>query len=356
MSLLIITQKVDQNDSNLGFFHAWLAKIASQVDHLYVICLETGEYSLPENVTVLPLGKEEQKSRLTYLWRFYSYVFKYHKEYGGVFVHMNPEYIVLGGWLWRIWNKKILLWYVHKSVDLKLFVAEKFVTKIFTASKESFRLESKKVEVVGHGINVDDFLMRRENNHALGLRLLTVGRITPAKDLETIIKAVICLIEKKIGIDISLDIIGEPILPADFLYQEKLKNQSARFLSSIRFLGKRNFQEMPKEYQQHQLFIHSSKTGSIDKVALETLASGRIVVTSSEAYANLADNELNGVLFRFPPGDYKKLADAIEKIYSSGIINPDKLPNLQAIQYVRKHHNLDLLVDKIIAYFSKKII
>ncbi|OGH64451.1 MAG: hypothetical protein A2821_02940 [Candidatus Magasanikbacteria bacterium RIFCSPHIGHO2_01_FULL_41_23] len=356
MKLLVITQKVDKNDSNLGFFHAWLEKIAQRVDYLYVICLEKGEYSLPENVTVLSLGKEENRSRLKYLWRFYFYIFKYEKEYDGVLVHMNPEYIVLGGWLWRLWQKKVLLWYTHKSVDLKLKIAEKLVTKIFTASKESFRLKSNKVEIVGHGINVAEFWSSTSSGRAyydqnLVLKLITVGRIAPAKDLETIIKAVVYLIEKKSGLSVSLDIIGEAILPQDIVYQENLKNKYAQFSQTIKFLGKRNHQEMPKEYQSHQLFVHSSKTGSVDKVVLEALASGCPVVTSGEAYADAVQQ---GVVFVFPIGDYKKLAEAIEKTQSSGILNSDKLPNVSAIEYVRKNHNLDLLINRIQGYFSQK--
>ena len=57
MKLLVLTQVVDKNDTNLGLFHTWLERIASRVEHLTVICLKRGEYHLPENVTVLSLGK-----------------------------------------------------------------------------------------------------------------------------------------------------------------------------------------------------------------------------------------------------------------------------------------------------------
>ena len=59
MRLLVVTQIVDTNDSNLGFFHAWLQRIAAQVDSMIVLCLKKGEYQLPANVTVLSLGKEQ---------------------------------------------------------------------------------------------------------------------------------------------------------------------------------------------------------------------------------------------------------------------------------------------------------
>ena len=186
MKLLVITQIVDETDSNLGFFHNWLKKIASKVDHLYVICLKEGKHSLPGNVTILSLGKENTVSRFEYVCRFYKYIWRYRHEYDNVLVHMNPEYVVLGGLLWKVWHKKVLLWYLHKSVDFKLRVAEKLVTKIFTASAESFRLPSKKVKIVGHGIDLTEFTARTKPLSGK-ISLVTVGRTTRSKDLKTLI-------------------------------------------------------------------------------------------------------------------------------------------------------------------------
>lgn len=83
----------------------------------------------------------------------------------------------------------------------------------------------------------------------------------------------------------------------------------------------------------------------MDKVVLEALASGRIVVTSSGAYHHL---DGTGFVFWFPPGDSQELANTIEKIYKAGIL----VPNQKAIEYVRKNHNLDTLIGKIMVYFS----
>ena len=99
MKLLVITQKVNKNDSNLGFFHEWLLRLAGQVEKLTIICLEKGEYNLPDNVQVLSLGKNIKYQisnikficQLKYLFRFYKYIWKFRKEYDAVFVHMNPE-------------------------------------------------------------------------------------------------------------------------------------------------------------------------------------------------------------------------------------------------------------------------
>lgn len=349
-NLLVVTQKVSQNDSNLGFFHEWLWRLAGKVEKLTIICLEKGEYQLPKNVTVLSLGKENQASRWEYFKNFYRYIFLLRNDYDSVFVHMNSEYCIMGGLFWRIWHKKILLWYTHKAVNWRLRFGVVFANKIFTASKESFRLKSKKVEIVGHGIAVEIFSSAKkkvvgEND----LHLLAVGRVTPSKDLVTAIKAAIILYKEK-KIPIHFDIVGDPITKSDFMYKkdlekmtEEIKLENGR--SMVDFVGKCSHNRMPEIYYNHQILIHTSITGSMDKVVLEALATGRIVVTSSEAYADL---EKNGLVYTFKAGDCRGLAATVEKIYTSGII----IPNEKAIEYVGKNHNLETLVNKIITYFS----
>lgn len=349
MKLLVITQIVDETDSNLGFFHNWLKKIASKVDHLYIICLKEGVHSLPNNVTVLSLGKEKNVSQFEYLWRFYGYIWRYRFDYDHVLVHMNPEYVVLAGWLWRRWNKKVLLWYMHKSVDLKLRIAEKFVTKIFTASPESFRLPSKKVQIVGHGIDLNEFATINKPQPG-NISLCTVSRITRSKDLKTVIRGVAEL--KKISnVPVFLEIAGAPITLDDELYFTELKKLIIELAleNSVKFLGGCNRTELAHVFGRNLIFVHSSQTGSMDKVVLEALANGRMVISSSEAYAELATE---GVVFSFKQGDSMDLARMIEKVYKSGIVDPEKLPNKQAIDYVKKNHNLDNLIAKIIEYFK----
>lgn len=366
--LLVITQKVNKNDSNLGFFHEWLLRLAGKVERLTVICLEKGEYDLPSNVRVLSLGKEEMKLlncyvvKLLYCWRFYKYIWRERRNYDGVFAHMNPEYCILGGILWRVWKKRILLWYTHKSVNWQLWMAEKFVDKIFTASKESFRLPSKKVEVVGHGIPVEKFIdpdfKYLEKLRGNSLFLMSVGRITPSKDWETVILAMAELQNKKLpGLDsMFFLVVGAPITQEDIKYGNRLKEIS-RSKANMAFTystypWETELGGMPYVYQGQHLLIHTSRTGSMDKVVLEALAAGRVVVTSSEAYTNLAEGELKDVVYSFPAGDYKELAKIIEKIYHSGILN--KLPIQPGIDYVSEKHNLDNVINKISNYFVCK--
>lgn len=331
------------SDPILGFFHRWLQKMASRVDSLLVICLLKGEYNLPKNVLVLSLGKEGGAGRITYLWRFYKYIWQFRKQYSGVFIHMNPEYAILGGPFWRLWRKKILLWYVHKAVNLKLRLAEKLVHKIFTASKESFRLPSRKAEVVGHGI---DTALFKPSTQYLNeeLRMLTVGRISPSKDLKTLIWAVYELARGGV-IMASLDIVGAPITKEDkdylaLLRQIVLDNNLSNVVS---FLGPKIYSELPEIYLAHNLFVHASRTGSMDKVVLEALASGLPVLTSSAVY-----DKFPGI-FKFNEADYRDLAQKIEENFLSGRI----VYNEAGEKFVKENFNLDKLIDKIVSFLKR---
>ena len=163
MELLIITQKVDLVDPILGFFHRWIEKFAHHFERVEVIALEVREHNLPANVSVHSLGKEKGYGRLhrAIFYILYSIFLRY----DAVFVHMNPEYLALFGWYWKLMGKRTALWYTHKSVTWWLCLAEKFADKIFTASRESFRLPSRKVEIIGHGIEMELFIRTQEHKN-----------------------------------------------------------------------------------------------------------------------------------------------------------------------------------------------
>src|SRR3989344_6410983 len=99
MRVLICTQAVDRDDTDLGFFIRWIEEIAKESEHVLVVCLRKGAHSLPANVEVISLG---ERYRLLRALEVCTIAFGRRHEYDAVFVHMNPEYIVAAGWLWRL--------------------------------------------------------------------------------------------------------------------------------------------------------------------------------------------------------------------------------------------------------------
>ncbi len=340
MRLLIFTQSVNKHDTNLGFFHEWLVRLAAHVEELTVVALSVGEYDVPANVRVLSLGKEQYRSRLQYLWRLWKYLLRFHQHYDRVLVHMNPEYVVLFGWWWCLSRKKIFLWYVHRSVDWKLVIAELFVHAIFTASPESCRIESKKIQIAGHGVDSDFFSPgTNPGSQQSVINLLSIGRITPRKDILFSLMALKQLHSLFPG-RFKLDIVGDPVVRSDFEYYRELKEfvTTNELQAVVHFLGGCRYEELPGIYRAHQALIHTSRTGSIDKVVLEALASGLTVFSSSDAYANWPD-----FVIKFPPGDAVALGRAVQAHLLEAAVP------IGGREYVVKNFNLSDLISRIVA-------
>jgi len=347
MKLLVITQKVDVNDDNLGFFHHWLEKLAHKTDTLRVICLSLGEYHLPQNVEVYSLGKERGFSKIRQLFRLQKFLWKNLHDTDGVCVHMCPIYAVLSWPLVKIFRKKMILWYMHKSVNLKLRLAEKCVDKILTASKESCRLKNrKKIEIVGHGIDTDLFIPKLSAKDNI-FKILCVGRISKIKDQETLIKAVDILINEKNFREISIRFIGSPLDHDEKLYDEYLKRivKEKKLGGYVQFLGSVTYGGLPQYYQSADLAVNLSQTGSLDKVTLEAIASGCLVLTCNEAFRPILSGK-----YLFGAGDYKSLAQKIIELK-----NVPQAGDLR--EHVVKNHNLDDLMEKLAKMYenSKRI-
>ena len=58
MKILIICQKLAEDDDLLGAFVAWVRAIAKNVDHVDVVCFSKSKYNLPDNCEAHSLGKE----------------------------------------------------------------------------------------------------------------------------------------------------------------------------------------------------------------------------------------------------------------------------------------------------------
>jgi len=332
MKLLIVTQAVDKDHPVVGFFHRWIEEFAKHCQQVIVICLQQGAYDLPDNVKVLSLGKEEGKNKLVYLYRFYKYIWQERKSYDSVFVHMNPEYVVLAGLLWKWWGKKVGLWYVHRSVTWKLRWAEKLVDIVFTASLKSFRLPSKKVKVIGHGIDIDIFKPGQEEKKET--IILMVGRISPTKRQLEGIKIFDSILEHIPTA--KLIIIGAPVLARDKRYYQQIKEylEENNLDERVILTGPLANNQLPKYYQSASLLLNLSTTGSLDKDVLEAMACNLPVITTNESFSGILPSECLAL----------SLVDVPDKV--EYIINSEQEVDLRSV--IIQNYSLKGLIDKIV--------
>jgi glycosyltransferase involved in cell wall biosynthesis len=332
MKLLIITQVVDSNHPILGFFHRWIEEFSKHCTELHVICLEEGTHSLPPHVTVHSLGKESGNGRFIYLTRFFYLIWSLRHQYDGVFVHMNQIYVILGAPLWHLLGKKIGLWYAHGSVPTSLRLAERYTDVIFTCSKDSFKLPSKKVLVTGHGIDTEKF---RSLSIKKDIDLITVGRITESKQIDTLIEIVATL---RTTHPVTLTIVGAAVTDSETAYQKQLMEiiQSKNLTDAVYFMGKVVQSDLPALLDRAKVFVTTAQNGSLDKAMLEPMALGLPIISMAPGSKSL------------PLGDDQVDTKAtfiiqLEKVLESGVFERPAYRD-----YIQNNHSLKTLIPKII--------
>ena len=345
MRLIVITQKVDINDGNLGFFHRWLEKLAEKVTELRVVCLAEGEHHLPSNTLVYSLGKEKGYSKLRQFFRLQKFLLKNLAETEGVLIHMCPIYAIASFPLVRAFRKRFVMFYAHGGVHIKLKVAEKVVGAILSSSVAGCRLKSKKVKIIGQGIDTEKFKIQNSKfkitSQNSKFRILYAGRINRTKDPETIIRAIDILVNQNNLKNIKLKIIGHPLVKSEKEYLEKLKDlvKDKGLAGCVEFIDGVPYSQMPGHYQNTDLFVNPSSTGSLDKVVLEAMAAGCLVLNCNEAYQEILDSK-----YMFKKNDPEDLSQKIANLMQS-----PKDPSLREI--VVKNHNLDNFIAKIVQSF-----
>ncbi len=345
MKLLITTQAVDLDDPVLAFFHGWIIKFAARFEHVHVICLKEGRYQLPANVSVHSLGKEDGESNLKYMRRFLTYAWRYRRDYDNVFVHMNPEYLVLAGWLWRALRKPTTLWYIHPRSSWRLGVARIFVNHIVSATIESFPLRSKKLVPIGIGIDTDFFSPGAESAKSDDFKVMLAARIAPVKRLECAIGAVSVLMRR--NVPVVFDFYGGE-LPRDREYADTMRKlvPAAVPPGMWEWKGGTSQSGIRDAYRTHDVHVNATDTGSFDKAVFEGMACGCITVVSNRALADVIPADL-----RFEEGDSVSLADTLERVYRMKVEERSALKKkMRGI--AEEHYGLDSLIGRVVKVLS----
>jgi glycosyltransferase involved in cell wall biosynthesis len=331
MKLLIITQKVDKNDPILGFFHRWIEEFSKHWESIAVICLYKGVCELPQNVRVLSLGKEGGESKLKYIANFFKYIWNERKNYDKVFVHMNQEYILLGGLLWKLFNKDVFMWRNHHSGSFLTDIAASFCTKVFCTSRFSFTAKYTKTVFMPVGVDVVNFKPPTESVR-IPKSILSLGRISPSKNIDVLVDAV-----EKITIPtMTVDIYGDA-LPHDHEYLTKLKERVGKNISFYK--GIPNI-ETVKVYSTHDIFVNLSSSGMYDKTIFEAMACGCLILASNE--------NLRGKI----PDDFIFANRSVEELTTklTLLLNYSEQERAQAsekLQTFARQHSLESLGEKL---------
>ena len=166
-----------------------------------------------------------------------------------------------------------------------------------------------------------------------------------------LIKAVNILVKK--GINVRLDIIGQVGLASQQEYYKSLLKliKEKKLENNINFVGAVPNKNIVEYFQNADIFVSASQTGSLDKTFLEAMACGLPVIGCNEALlAVLGDYEKD--LF-YPAGDFQTLSERIEGVIALGGDDYARMgENLRGV--VVRNHGLENFIKNIMSIYHLK--
>ncbi len=351
--LLVFNLMTDADDSILGFTTVWLNALAKHCDHIDVVTMQAGRLAVANNVSVYSVGREKGYSEVRRALEFYHILFELlrHNHYDACFAHMIQLFALMGAPLLKVWGIPQTLWYAHGAVPTSLRWAEKLVNNVVTSSPDGFRLSSPKVTVIGQGVDTTLFQPRSSEKAAnRPFTLVSVGRIAPVKRLEVMIEAVRIMMNDIHAPKLNLRLVGN-VAPKDTAYGQMLQVLVKQYSLAdvVEFPGGEAYADVAREYQNADVMLNMSATGSMDKAVLEAMACGVPVVTANEAYRTMLAPWADALLT--PPDSADELAARLEKL-ARMTDDERKALGLQLRVLVVEEHGLDRLIEKLMAILA----
>jgi glycosyltransferase involved in cell wall biosynthesis len=301
--LVFITQQVDPAHHALAATVPMLQALAGHVDELVVLADGSAEGALPPNARVR-LFRDRRK-----LGRGLRFESALARELSprpvGVVAHMCPIYAVLGAPLVRPLGIPLVLWFTHWRASPTLRAAAAVSSAVASVDRRSFPLESRKVHAIGHGIDLGEFPCR-ERPAGDGLRLVVLGRYSPAKGLEVVLRALRRSLDR--GLDVRLTVHGPTLSELERRHRRDLLalRDELRLGERAELAGPVDRSQVPALFAANDLLVNNMRSGAPDKVVYEAGAGCVPVLASNPVFDTLLPDEL-----RFPRDDPAELAARI---------------------------------------------
>lgn len=317
--LIFATQKLDSRDPVLAATVAQVRALAARVDELVVLCDSAEPGVAPENTRVHEFGAPTQAQRGA---RFLAAL---RRELAprpiGVIAHMVPLYVVVAAPLVRTRRIPLVLWYTHWKSHAVVRLAERLATNVISVDRRSFPFESRKLRAIGHGIDLAEFSCTEPP--AGPLRALVLGRYSPAKGLETILRGAALA-----GVEVEAH-------GSDTTFEEYKRGLEREFPTAN--LGSAVPRvDVPALFARSHVLINNMRAGAPDKVVYEAAASCLPVLASNPVFDDLLPDDL-----RFGRDDAEGLAARLRAL--DGIRRPELR------ERVAERHSVEHWADGVLA-------
>jgi glycosyltransferase involved in cell wall biosynthesis len=270
--LVFLTQSVDPDHPVLAATIPKIRALAERVDEVVVLAQSGGSNGFPANVEVRTFGAP---SRMQRVWRFERELARALPA-DAVVAHMIPAYVLLAAPLVRPRRTPLLLWYTHWKASSTLSAATRLATAIVSVDRRSFPLASAKVRPIGHGIDVNEFTCTDRPGRT-GLRALVLGRYSPAKGIETILRAV----QEVDGAEVQLH--GVALNDLERRHRGDLERLGIPLGDAVPRT------QVPELFARSDVLVNNMEAGAPDKVVYEAAAACLPVLASNPVFDELFD-------------------------------------------------------------------
>ncbi len=284
--VVFITQQVDPGHPALAATVPKLRALAELVDEVVVLADGAVDSVLPPNCRVRTFRAGHKAGRGI---RFETALMREVRGLrgGAVVAHMCPIYAVLAAPLVRPLRIPLVLWFTHWRASRLLRAAERVSTAVTSVDVRSFPLDSRKVRAIGHGIDIGEFPCS-PGRDSPGTRLLALGRYSPAKGLDVVLRAV-----AEAGPQVALDVHGPSLSEEERAHRRELESLAADLgLDGRAVLGDAVPRaEIPGLFATHDALVNNMRAGAPDKVVYEAAAGCLPVLASNPVFDSLLDGE-----------------------------------------------------------------
>jgi glycosyltransferase involved in cell wall biosynthesis len=299
MRLVVVTQQVDPASPVLGATVAKVRALAARCDEVVVLADRAVEGVLPANCRVHLFRSRHRVGRGARFGAALARELTRRPRPAAVLAHMCPIYAVLAAPLARPLGVRVLLWFTHWRASRLLALAERVSSTVLTVDPRSFPLPSPKVRAIGHGIDLEGFRCV-ERPATERLDAIALGRTSPAKGLETVVRAA------ALEPSVRLTVIGPSLTDEERAHREELERLVSELGVGDRVVvgGPVPRQEVPGLLADAHVLVNNMRAGATDKVVFEAAATCLPVLASNPALDTLLPSEL-----RFARDDPSGLAD-----------------------------------------------
>jgi glycosyltransferase involved in cell wall biosynthesis len=346
MRVLWLTLAVDTRDPALAFSHEWIRRLANQCERVDVIATRAGAHDLPANVTLIGLpASEAGRAR-----RLFAYIralrdLLRRNRYDASFAHMAPLFAALAGPFLRANGVPLVIWFAHARRSLRLRAALAFSSAAVTSFAHTFPYQSRKLRVIGQGVDTDLFHpgdeSRREDV------MLYAGRLSAVKNVDKLLTGFGQFIEQHPERQTALKIVGSAMTDADAAIERQLASIERAIGSADRV---KRSPAVPRDqladlFASARYVINLTLCGSGDKVALEAMSAGAVTIVANTDFRSLL--EPYDDLLLLPGVAPEQIAATIARVTS---LPPAKLAEIGAHlrERVVERHSLNTLPQRIL--------